>query len=262
MVPRFSQPAFFHGRPHSKTTGNASTGAELVQGGTGSPLAWICALRTALGFSFADGSLRSSARLWAKQRRETRGGGPGRGFPPSRSGTQEADAALAPQRCTVRGLQAALAVVDNPRLLSLTLLPPGRGPLHPDPASPPAPSQREHAVLGPGGAAERAAASASPPSPPAPAGEAALAAPSAAGEPAQQPPPWRAMAPADPGPAPGARPLPPARPPGAGCVAAAAANCGLRAPGATAEVRESPRGEPAPQLPAPGPALWPRRPAA
>lgn len=56
-----------------------------------------------------------------------------------------------------------------------------------------------------------------------------------------------------------ARPLPAARPPGAGC---AAENCGLRAPGAAAEVRKSPRGEPAPQLPAPGPALWPRPPAA
>lgn len=55
-----------------------------------------------------------------------------------------------------------------------------------------------------------------------------------------------------------ARPLPAARPPGAGC---AAENCGLRASGAAAEVRKSPRGEPAPQLPAPGPALWPRPPA-
>ncbi|KAJ8793146.1 hypothetical protein J1605_003823 [Eschrichtius robustus] len=38
----------------------------------------------------------------------------------------------------------------------------GRDPLHPDPVSPPAPSEREPAVLGPRGAAERAAASASP----------------------------------------------------------------------------------------------------
>ncbi|MEJ1283973.1 hypothetical protein NN561_014952 [Cricetulus griseus] len=75
----------------------------------------------------------------------------------------------------------------------------------------------------------------------------------------------RAMAAEDPRPAPTPAPslqpapLGPARPPGAGC---AAENCGLRAPGAAAEVRKSPRGEPAPQLPAPGPALWPRPPAA
>lgn len=138
---------------------------------------------------------------------------------------------------------------------------PATTPSSPRPRRSPVPNEREHAVLGPGGAAARAAASASPWSPPAPAGEAAPATPSAAGEAGPRPPPRRAMAAEDPWPAPGSRLLPPARPPGAGCVAAAA-KCGLRAPGATAEVRKSPRGEPAPQLPAPGPALCPPRPAA
>lgn len=132
---------------------------------------------------------------------------------------------------------------------------------HIDSTNPPARREWEPAVLGPGGAALRATASALLCSPPAPAGEAAPAARSAAGEQGRQPPPRRAMAAADPRPAPGAGSLPPARPPKAGCVAAAAKR-GLRSPGATAEVRDSPRGEPAPQLPAPGPALWPRRPAA
>lgn len=217
--------------------------------------------RPALGFSFADGSLWSLAPLWAKQRRETRGGGPGRGFPPFHSGTRERDTAIAPQCCTVMGLQAALVVADNPRLRGLPPLASSRDPLHPDPFNPSDPSEREPAVLGPGGAALRAADSALPRSPPALAGEAAPAVSSAAGEPGRQPPPRRAMPAAHPGLAPGARPLPPARPPGAGCVAAAAKR-GLRARGATAEVRDSPRGEPAPQLPAPGPALWLPRPAA
>lgn len=194
-------------------------------------------------------------------RRETRGGGPGRGFPPSQSGTREGDAAVAPECCPVMSLQAALSSADNPRLDGLSPPAPSRVRIHPDPANSPAPSKWEPAVLGPGGAALRAAASALPWSPPAPAGEAAPAAPSAAGEPGRQSPPRRAMAAADPWRAPGARPLPPARPPGAGCVAAAEKR-GLRARGAIAEVRDSPRGEPAPQLPAPGPALWPRRPAA
>lgn len=116
------------------------------------------------GSFFADGSLSSSARFWAKQRRrETRGGGPGRGFPPSPAGTRERDTALGAATPYRQGsssrAQQVPAVLDSE---DCPLRPPGRDPLRPDPSSPPAPSEREPTVLGPGGAAERAAASASP----------------------------------------------------------------------------------------------------
>lgn len=120
-------------------------------------------------------------------------------------------------------------------------------------------SGRRAAVLGPGGAgrARRRVLGLAWVGSGAPAGAAAPA-PSAAGALLGSPRPARHGCGGPPAGA-RARPLPAARPPGAGC---AAENCGLCAPGAAAEVRKSPRGEPAPQLPAPGPALWPRRSAA
>lgn len=121
--------------------------------------------------------------------------------------------ALAPQCCTGMGLQDALVVADNPRLDDLSPLAPSGDPLHPDPSNPSAPSEREPAVLGPGGAALRAADSASPRSPPAPAGEAAPAVSSAAGEPRRQPlsaAPWLRPTPGQhPAPAPSLQPAPP-----------------------------------------------------
>lgn len=76
------------------------------------------------------------------------------------SGTQPLLGAATPYRQgSSSRAQQVPAVLDSE---DCPLRPPGRDPLRPDPSSPPAPSERDPAVLGPGGAAERAAASASP----------------------------------------------------------------------------------------------------
>ena len=131
MVSRLCQSAFFHGHLHSKSPEDAGTGAESVQSGTGRRgLHWPGSEphpppTPALVFLFAHGSLWSSARSWAKQRRETRGGGPGRGFPPSSAGTREKDASLAHQLRRVMGFQAALVGAGGPQLRGLSPSSPG-----------------------------------------------------------------------------------------------------------------------------------------
>lgn len=115
MVPRFLQPAFFLERLHSRAAGDAGTGAGLVQGriAGGGPAA-----PPALLWGSYLQAVPSGTRLVSG----LNGGGEEQGLGALEGGSHllsrepERGRSLAPQRRSIVGLQAALAVPDSPRL--------------------------------------------------------------------------------------------------------------------------------------------------